>query len=109
MSVPLKGQAGCRLSPNTPGFVSVQLSPGAPYAKETMHGDLTTEQVAALDEAYGPHTTIPISVGNRIHGVATIWYPNLLIVGVLAGVIYLAIRRIRKRATTNHDSQKSST
>ena len=90
-------------------FVSVQLTPGAPYAEGTIHGDLTTDQVAALDKAYGPHTTIPISVGNRVHGVATVWYPNLLIVGALAGIISLAIRRIRKRATTNHDSHTSST
>lgn len=97
--VPPPGESGYGFSLNgdPSRYVSVQMAEGPAYAQGTMHGDLTAEQVAALDERFGPHEVVPVSAVDRAAGLAAVWWPNLLLVVLLAGIVYLIVRRIQRR------------
>lgn len=64
---------------------------------ESMFGGLSPSQVEALDDAFGPSTTIEVGVLDRFQAVVAVWWANLLALQVLAIPFFLILGWLRRR------------
>lgn len=88
---------GFQIEGDSGRFVAVQMVDGPWYAPGTMHGELNAEQVAALDQRYGPHRVLEISAADSFRGLVAVWWPNALLLAGVAGGVYLLVRRYKRR------------